>query len=35
MTYEQRVLSRARSYMANGMARSWSHALDMARNSFL
>lgn len=33
MSYAERVISRARRYMAAGMARSWSHALDMARNS--
>lgn len=33
MTYEQRIISRARTLRALGKARSWSHALDMARNS--
>lgn len=30
LTHGQRVLSRARSLMAHGKARGWSHAIDLA-----
>ena len=30
LTDEERVLLRAQSLMANGKARSWSHAIDIA-----
>ena len=30
LTDEERVLLRAQSLMANGKARSWSHAIDLA-----
>lgn len=33
MTEAERIISRARSLMANGKARSWSHAIALAADS--